>query len=767
MDGVRMAKCKLCKTEIPDGNEYCKACLDKNSSRANESYLDSLLNSVINTVPSGANSYKKNETSITTVHNARNPKKAENEESYENKQNTNKIEDTANKTKKKSIKNDLNDFDLDIKDFSNYNINDDLEDNIIISDKELFGNDLDDIFSSNHESDYGLNYEPNIELNTESDTEPLKQFNGTKEEPEYKFNENYNEEEHKEYNEARKEDNDQNIIREDNLTSILKDVPEEIQEVEPKDSKKDYETDESEVNLKVQSQEILHDELPEVSKDVTKVDEADNVINEGIYSQTSDRLPEIANSSEDKEDNPDFVTDNYNPDEIAGLTEEDSLDSSLQDLLNNQDISEISINGEEKTNPEEEKQPLQDILEQPNIDDLDDKNEESDDDIINLLNQISADDPVADDVQAISDLLNGASNQKQENNNIPSDVGEVFSDALKVVSTLKDHDIGAHAPKELSFEEDAPENIKKSKKNSNKKEKIKKVKKKDKKNNKEENPQNEGENAPKKGLMKRLFGNVEEDSKKKKKPTVNNSIEDESAPAVKKSKKDKKKKDKKDQTNGQDKDESADSRSGKEEKDSKDTKKKEKKEKKKKDKEIIQVIDEIDEDDGRINRVGASIVFIFFGIMVMFLLIGTNIFSYSLSIKNATKDFERRKYTEAYNEVYGEDIKDEDIEIYDKIMTVMFVNKQLNSYNNYYAMKKYPEALDSLLKGLKRYDKYLELATMLGIKQDLDYVRELILAELNNVYDISEKEALQIINSDNQTDYSLQVYNAVLEKMNN
>ena len=140
-------------------------------------------------------------------------------------------------------------------------------------------------------------------------------------------------------------------------------------------------------------------------------------------------------------------------------------------------------------------------------------------------------------------------------------------------------------------------------------------------------------------------------------------------------------------------------------------------------------------------------------------------FSYSLSIKNATDYFGRHKYTQAYNEVYGIDLKDEDIELYDKIMTVMFVNKQLNSYNCYYHMRKYPEALDSLLKGLQRYDKYAELATMLGIKTDLDYVRDQILAELYNVFGLTEEEALRIIDSENRMQYSIAVYDVVLENM--
>jgi tetratricopeptide (TPR) repeat protein len=174
-----------------------------------------------------------------------------------------------------------------------------------------------------------------------------------------------------------------------------------------------------------------------------------------------------------------------------------------------------------------------------------------------------------------------------------------------------------------------------------------------------------------------------------------------------------------------------------------------------------------DLDEGRINRLGASIVFLFFGLLVALLLVGTNVISYTLSIQHATDYFDKQKYNDAYNEVYGIDIKAEDIVIYDKIMTVMFVNKQLNSYNNYYSLGEYPEALDSLLKGLKRYDKYIEFATIIGIKTDLDYVRGQILAELKNVFNLSEKDAVKIISMDNMEDYSSEVYNVVLEKMNN
>ena len=163
----------------------------------------------------------------------------------------------------------------------------------------------------------------------------------------------------------------------------------------------------------------------------------------------------------------------------------------------------------------------------------------------------------------------------------------------------------------------------------------------------------------------------------------------------------------------------------------------------------------------RINRAGASIVFIFFAMIAVVIIVGTSIFSYSLSIKNAEYEFENDRYTAAYNEIYGLEIKDEDILLYDRIMTVMYVQKQLNSYYNYYGMNDKPKALDSLLKGLQRYEKYIELAVELDVDSDLDSVRKKILAEISTSFAMTEQEAMEIIQSDSQAEYSRKVYDAV------
>lgn len=149
----------------------------------------------------------------------------------------------------------------------------------------------------------------------------------------------------------------------------------------------------------------------------------------------------------------------------------------------------------------------------------------------------------------------------------------------------------------------------------------------------------------------------------------------------------------------------------------------------------------------RINRVGATIVFVFFAVVAIVLLSGSDIFGYVISIHSAESNFNKaynnnvKYYTDAYNDIYGLEIKPEDQLLNDKIMTVMFVNKELNSYNSHMVMSDYESALHSLLLGLYRYGKYYEQAIPLGIDRDMDYVRTQILKELEATFSVSEDEA--------------------------
>lgn len=439
-------------------------------------------------------------------------------------------------------------------------------------------------------------------------------------------------------------------------------------------------------------------------------------------------------------------------DEQSIVEDDEHIEPILEDLLKQLDLENENDNSEDKVNSEdndlvhsnippseidedyiEEDKSVSEkdeigLLYENELDNIEDNDIAPENELMELLNQFNPSNPIDDDIQAISELLGGISEHNQPMKEYPEDVGEVFSEALEAVSDLEDPNQGIQY---LAQDLDPTE-----KKRDTKVKKEKKV-----------------------GLFTKLFANIDDEDL----APEEKSAQKEAAAAKEAKKNQKKAKSKKNQiTDKAADDEVPDRRRRNEEPEAEDSKK-EKKPKKEKKKKIVILDDEVDE--GHINKTGASIVFLFFGILVMLLLITTNIFSYSLSIKNATDYFKRQRYNQAYNEVYGIELKDEDIELYDKIMTVMFVNKQLNSYNNYYHMRKFPEALDSLLKGLQRYDKYIELATMLGINTDLDYVRNQIIAELYNVFSLTEEQALSIINSESQAKYSISVYDVILENV--
>ena len=295
----------------------------------------------------------------------------------------------------------------------------------------------------------------------------------------------------------------------------------------------------------------------------------------------------------------------------------------------------------------------------------------------------------------------------------------------------------------------------------------------------EENPEGKGKKTKKKkekrSFFQTVFGNVPIDpSKIKKEPTPEEV-------AAKKQKEEEAKKAKAEEKKLAEEEKKQIAQREKEEKARQKALAKEEK-KAKKLQEAKLILEEMK--DTRINRLGATIVFTFFAVVAIVLFFGGGIFGYSVGIHNATNYFNKaygnnvKYYTDAYNEIYGLEIKPEDQVLNDKIMTVMFVNKQLNSYNSQMELGDYEAALHSLLLGLYRYGQYYDTAVPLGAGRDMDYVRTQILGALENTFGVSEDEAEELrsmltdagaggmhsgINADAAREYNLALYEIVKE----
>lgn len=162
-------------------------------------------------------------------------------------------------------------------------------------------------------------------------------------------------------------------------------------------------------------------------------------------------------------------------------------------------------------------------------------------------------------------------------------------------------------------------------------------------------------------------------------------------------------------------------------------------------------------DTSKINKVGASILLSIAAVFALFVILGTNTFTYANNVSSAKEYFSKKQYTKAYQKIAGVEIKSKDKVLYDKIVTVMYVNKQYNSYQNYYNMEMYPEALNSLIKGLERYHKYSEQAAELEVVDDLNYVKSNIDSALEDSFHLSEDDVQYLMNMESQEKYSREV----------
>ncbi len=142
------------------------------------------------------------------------------------------------------------------------------------------------------------------------------------------------------------------------------------------------------------------------------------------------------------------------------------------------------------------------------------------------------------------------------------------------------------------------------------------------------------------------------------------------------------------------------------------------------------------------------LVFLAFAALAVVVVFGAKNFNYAQVIKKASDYFDRQRYRLAYDEVAGVEVKEEDEELRDRIYTVMYVERLYESYENNMTLNRPDKALDSLLRGLEKYDEHYQEAVSLGIAKDIKSVKEKIINALWNTYGLSEAAAYELIGLD-------------------
>lgn len=256
------------------------------------------------------------------------------------------------------------------------------------------------------------------------------------------------------------------------------------------------------------------------------------------------------------------------------------------------------------------------------------------------------------------------------------------------------------------------------------------------------------EKEKKDGFFKRIFGNIitEQSAEEEAKEREKEQADAEEKKAAKEEKK---------QQTAEEK--AAKAEQAKEEKEKKAAAKAEQaaaKVAEKEEKKRLRAEQEANEVVGRINPVGAAIVMVFFGLLCVAVVFGSQALSYTTSVKSAESSFEQRDYKNAYDSLAGVSVSDSSKELKQKVRMCMQLQREYDAYQNYYKMKMYLESLDSLIGGIRLYDANKAKAEQYDMLSQYNELESKLANQLYNEFGVSESQARNIIASETQKEYT-------------
>lgn len=256
------------------------------------------------------------------------------------------------------------------------------------------------------------------------------------------------------------------------------------------------------------------------------------------------------------------------------------------------------------------------------------------------------------------------------------------------------------------------------------------------------------EKEKKDGFFKRIFGNIitEQSAEEEAKEREKEQADAEEKKAAKEEKK---------QQTAEEK--AAKAEQAKEEKEKKAAAKAEQaaaKAAEKEEKKRLRAEQEANEVVGRINPVGAAIVMVFFGLLCVAVVFGSQALSYTTSVKSAESSFEQRDYKNAYDSLAGVSVSDLSKELKQKVRMCMQLQREYDAYQNYYKMKMYLESLDSLIGGIRLYDANKAKAEQYDMLSQYNELESKLANQLYNEFGVSESQARNIIASETQKEYT-------------
>lgn len=167
-------------------------------------------------------------------------------------------------------------------------------------------------------------------------------------------------------------------------------------------------------------------------------------------------------------------------------------------------------------------------------------------------------------------------------------------------------------------------------------------------------------------------------------------------------------------------------------------------------------------------KVPVILIFIMAGSFFALILVATNLVGYSNSFAEAENAYNEGNYELAYQQVSGMEIKETDLEAYEKYRIMAMISGEYRAYESLMQGGFYDMALDALVRTIGRCDKYYPDAETYGCAGNVENIRASAVGALAD-FGIGEEQALALFNTEERNEYSKEIYSilktAGLEKV--
>jgi len=157
------------------------------------------------------------------------------------------------------------------------------------------------------------------------------------------------------------------------------------------------------------------------------------------------------------------------------------------------------------------------------------------------------------------------------------------------------------------------------------------------------------------------------------------------------------------------------------------------------------------------------LIFLMVGSLLALIILGADLLGYSNQMTNAKNQYAKKNYSEAFAEISGMEVKEEDMGLYNKYHVMAMVSAELEAYESLMSREFYDMALDCLVRTVGRAEKYRVDAENYGCVTELNELEQKAEKILNETFDLSKEEALEFYAYRSKKEYSTAIAKVIKE----